>query len=1095
MLDRFLIVGIGGSGGRTLRHLQSDLKSRLASRGWHDDLPTAWQFLHIDTPAFADVSDAGPLGRIRYAGLTMGGEEYAQLDQQIALRGDGALRHYTTWRPDPKLVMVSPEFAAGQYRAVGRVIAMAAGSRLVQELQDTATAVRNADIESLSAASHALGDDQPAGSTRTWVFVISSLAGGSGSGIFLDVCDALRMLEGFDGLGDSLGILFTPDIFRDVKGVAGAGLRPNALASLSELLSAVWNHDAPSANEFSLLTMPGVLVPKDSNTFRGPRRTFLVGLTNSMETQHDIYRVVASALGAIITNRSTQDRIAEVTTGDWDIAGKPSDDSGLTAGETQPFNSIGYGSLSLGRHRFATYGSYRLTGELARHLLTGHRPEGSTDSDVVLLDTVADGYLNVFLGDAGLLEMGPQHNQILDEIRGGAFRSVAEPLSREVRDSILQSATAGLTELIKDAFVALLDRLIPERREQFLAERHKEYESRAAAWVSSVQERTMDALLNSLTVNGGRGTLAVLNAAIRHLDAEIVNQLNAEALALRDRASKSSVPATMKLLANAPKKILSNSAIVRQAVQSNVEGWFCQSEDDLASMAARLVHDYVRGVLEPLSSALESALDGLARDWGGRPGEPSPLPRWASGVVSDDLLPAPYEIILEDASKWQATFEELAKRHVNSEFPDDAVREILAKILREDEHLCRRLSAWSPPSNVLNASGGASRARFVFDIDIRSLLMVCTGYIEKPGTEFSDFIREPLAHWLAPSGQLDKEKLRTFVARMSDMQRIARPLVELDQNVARTLYGGLDTTDFHRILTPIPLDRAHPAFSEIERLLAQDFNYSDTELTAAFKGDGNAIVLDVVSTLRGPVSPLMIKTLTEPIASMFEAHSESRAARAGGDDLWFARRSRPLLNALPVPPHLARAFLRGWFIGRGLGLITIEELSHPKIWVKDQWIPMTSLLGRRPAYSNEVLPAVLEGLGLVLVRLPNEPSSWHPYRALAEFGGWSRDDAYSIPASLVFAEWIDTGQAPTLEKPLAELSGETPLDRAKAMEKWLQELERDYLRLADTVPSTEWQPFDRAWEIAAPIATALGQVRGWLQHWLRSEDSDHGVFG
>ena len=57
MLRPFLLIGVGGSGGKTLRVVREDLARRLQQAGWTGDLPRAWQFVHIDVPTVADGSD------------------------------------------------------------------------------------------------------------------------------------------------------------------------------------------------------------------------------------------------------------------------------------------------------------------------------------------------------------------------------------------------------------------------------------------------------------------------------------------------------------------------------------------------------------------------------------------------------------------------------------------------------------------------------------------------------------------------------------------------------------------------------------------------------------------------------------------------------------------------------------------------------------------------------------------------------------------------------------------------------------------------------------------------------------------------------
>lgn len=67
MLRPFLLIGVGGSGGKTLRVVRDDLTRRLAQAGWEGDLPQAWQFVHIDVPTHADGDDRDLPAQLRSA--------------------------------------------------------------------------------------------------------------------------------------------------------------------------------------------------------------------------------------------------------------------------------------------------------------------------------------------------------------------------------------------------------------------------------------------------------------------------------------------------------------------------------------------------------------------------------------------------------------------------------------------------------------------------------------------------------------------------------------------------------------------------------------------------------------------------------------------------------------------------------------------------------------------------------------------------------------------------------------------------------------------------------------------------------------------
>ena len=59
MYRRMLFIGIGGSGGKTLRFMKAGLNEWLESHGWDEGIPSGFQFAHIDTPTEPDGKDTG----------------------------------------------------------------------------------------------------------------------------------------------------------------------------------------------------------------------------------------------------------------------------------------------------------------------------------------------------------------------------------------------------------------------------------------------------------------------------------------------------------------------------------------------------------------------------------------------------------------------------------------------------------------------------------------------------------------------------------------------------------------------------------------------------------------------------------------------------------------------------------------------------------------------------------------------------------------------------------------------------------------------------------------------------------------------------
>ena len=140
MYDRFLFVGLGGSGGKTLRFLKDQIRRWMRSCDFAGDVPAGWQFLHIDTPARADGDELNhlvpQLAPTEYLGLTRGGNSLrgiqTVLDDTMAIRED--LR---TWRVEPDDLRIPIDKGAGQFRAVGTSVGYAYVPDIWRRLQDS----------------------------------------------------------------------------------------------------------------------------------------------------------------------------------------------------------------------------------------------------------------------------------------------------------------------------------------------------------------------------------------------------------------------------------------------------------------------------------------------------------------------------------------------------------------------------------------------------------------------------------------------------------------------------------------------------------------------------------------------------------------------------------------------------------------------------------------------------------------------------------------------------------------------------------------------------------------------------------------------
>ena len=244
-MRRFLIVGCGGSGGRTVRLLIDQLRADLRARGI-SELPDAWQFVHIDVPVDPDKGPA-PLGSIRdlggqYVSFSSPTNTYLAtanaVEAQLGAKGNN-FAPLMGWAPRDRETAngIPVNNGAGQYRAVGRMLTL---PRLGTLHETMVTA------QARAVAPNAWGEIPRKEQTSNVIIpiVLGSMAGGSGASMFLDVCRVLGSLPGVKP--QNIGaFLFTADVFAELPSGLRANVEGNAMGALPEILGAITRLSEP----------------------------------------------------------------------------------------------------------------------------------------------------------------------------------------------------------------------------------------------------------------------------------------------------------------------------------------------------------------------------------------------------------------------------------------------------------------------------------------------------------------------------------------------------------------------------------------------------------------------------------------------------------------------------------------------------------------------------------------------------------------------------------------------------------------------------------------------------------------------------------
>jgi hypothetical protein len=212
---------------------------------------------------------------------------------------------------------------AAQIRAIGRLA-------LVADLRNTFNVIQKAISKMLSPG--ATTELQSAASvlgigiqeTTPQVFIISSLGGGSGSGMFTDIAELVKRATNESWGSQTVSLLYTPHVFRDLARMGGA-IPMNSLGAMNELIAGEGTGISLSTDR--LYEKCGIPLSRDDNaTTLGSRSNVLVG-SESGEMEDIIFDFgitfaqaiaqgqISTFLQNIISIHNSQSRISSADAG------------------------------------------------------------------------------------------------------------------------------------------------------------------------------------------------------------------------------------------------------------------------------------------------------------------------------------------------------------------------------------------------------------------------------------------------------------------------------------------------------------------------------------------------------------------------------------------------------------------------------------------------------------------------------------------------------------------------------------------------------------------------------------------------------------
>lgn len=1063
-MRKFLFIGLGGSGGKTLRFLRADLLEWLDRIGWQSaipgSLPVGWQLLQIDTPSEQDgmeITEVDALPNESYVGLVGPGINFNNVADTLTgkARASDGWKDLTTWRVNPTFLKVPITMGAGQYRAVGRSIGLAYADRIHEAIRKAERRLMSAEANAeLNQISELIGKPGVTNSDPVAV-VVSSLAGGSGAGLLMDTCDLLRQVGGAWG-DHSFGILYSSDVFTQLGNAVG-GLQPNTLAAVSEVLNGHWyspTQESPAGRINPLLSAAGAAIPVSRS---GPAYPFLVGASNtkgvSFGDQKSVYQMMGRALRSWTVDSTVQDELVAYTITNWDTVAKANvvDAEVLLQHHEPVFEAYGFSEVNLGVDRFQRYASERLARMAADWLHNGHMdrayridPSMSKTPEVVI-DELARTLLPGFLKKSGLNERGPDNNDVIDAIKPNEQEAWYQEADSNLFGAVVEGVKNG--GINRDKWIEQINTFLPGYSDELVGRGVESMYGLAKTWVDEHPQQVVEATLWAVGEGGLKAAKAVVDLAI-DISMSTIDELLAEAVDQFDTAA-ANYRDDMYAELNSGGNIKPGHDFVRNAVSQGLWSRAVFSlEATRRRIGAEMLRELVKNVLRPLQKSLVDAYQSL--DLKGYAGELNAEPlviHWAKDAVPSSLIPPKNERLVIPVETFAAKFESMLVASFEDVGLDDALTK--ARIAVIDGMFLKELTdtprtptmpieinqKWVIDSLSISKGFSAVPAPSTFKTSFNpdDLLKRASTWLNRTGTTFHRFLSSDLRSYLDESPGIEprelNERQQNFLSALKSALDSAEPLVQIDQALKTLLHPNASSKPKARPGN-IPL-KEHPLEAEAKSILAGALGGGLSNIGDIFTTDQQVTSIPISSTLGAPHDPLIFESISAPIIASWASVANGPAAI----NFWLNRRARPISEFVPVSQQLLLTMTRGWFTGLMLGRIDRSGLRIIRSKGSISKFPQV-LLTKVDSEGRNLLPAVFESLGLAYIQLAQfrTTESLDAYSELRDLGveatggkNFREYDEYVSP-NVALRQWLETGElgVEPLSKPLLQREGLSP---------------------------------------------------------------------
>ena len=1114
MLRPFLLVGVGGSGGKTLRAVRQSLKAKLQQEGWSEGIPEAWQFLHIDSPLAQDGLEfpAGLLPTQDYLSLVPNGVNYADVFNSITQTVEPKyVPDIKKPLPSEKDVTVPISQGAGKYRAIGRTIAVAGLSKVHARAATAFTRMQTATADAqLNALTKHLGL-QGSGKLEPVVIIVSSIAGGSGAGMFIDVAEAVKSAAGGKTWADhTFAILYAPDVFKEID--ASGAIAANALAAISETMSGYWN-TTPSDATQALYRSAGLIPAQTAASKLGPAYTYIVGRTNGtvdFGTQSGVYKAVSASIATWMSDDKVQDDMSAYAVANRGAKATPlQDKTGFKrpSSDTPPFSSLGFARVSLGMDKFVDYASERLAKQTLKTILERHLeqdPGLKEKTEEQWRIHFADTTEGRFISDSKLNEISESNNDIIDALtpsmdeavinfKNAIQTQVEGPMSPKGVD--LSTWVSWITNAYQTNLIGSLESVTQMRNEKI------------RKWVEETPKHILKLVASYVSDQGLPVTVELMKRLISQCK-RAQEELLVERTSHIASASQIQVMVSSALNPVAGQAtILKNHPTVAEAYKAAVVCFATQAYAELKGEASALIGDFIENFLTPLHKELASAQATLKM----RVDDPKLLdqrdnpysswPDFKSDSVPQRYEPAPNECLLIEHKTYPAEFDKLILETV-SDAKVDAKRKVIDEIalgvlgvealqnLDSDLtwSILNQEQLWVPTERRFQTKQASpSIAKFSFADDHMVYLDFAHLWLNIPGRRFRAFLDQKIAAYLNDDTDKAEQAKRqsNFVKKFGTAVASSSPLVQFDSALMTEVHTPL-ANERSVIFSAIPVEPGDTIYDALKDILVNYGYWTPGTSEKWFKGQGdaaNARSIEIFSQTGYPVQPIVMSSVMQPISEAWRSDSDHKDSRA---NFLKWRRGRSLSEFIPAHPEVWRQILRGWYVARLLNLLDSKKDSDsfeekgPEVSI---WIdPGVNYASFPYPLMNDNLTPVSDMPGVILESMTIAMANCYaehnlkpllPYQRLQKLGG----NVNQVDTEL--QDWVVDGRravagSPAIDEDRAGSPSDTLEGRKAKCVSYLEaELQKFKTDMEGLDKYSDLGTFPVSWEIRSDIEKAI----------------------